>query len=484
LLTLRGAECLSRADVVLYDYLVNPAILRHAPASAERISLGRHGQGRLLAQDEINRRMVEAAGSGLTVVRLKGGDPMIFARAADELEAIAAEGIAFEIVPGVTAAVAVSAYAGVPLTQRDHASAVALVTGREEAGKELDLDFDALARFPGSLVFYMGVTTAEFWTTRLVAAGKPAGTPSAIVRRCSWPDQMTVFCRLDEVAGRLSAGHIRPPVLVVVGEVCATASGLDWFTRRPMFGQRVLVTRPEGLADELAERLMELGADVLLQPAITIGPPPDWRPVDEAIEQLADFDWVVFSSVNGVRSIFDRVLALGHDLRRFGGVKLAAIGAATATRLAEYHLNADLVPDEFRAESLAAALAGKAAGRRFLLVRASRGREVLASELLRAGGNVRQVVAYSSLDVTEPAPQIAAAMTAGRVDWVTVTSSAIARSLAAMFGPSLARAKLASISPITSQTLRELGYEPTVEASPHTTDALVSALLSFFGDNL
>jgi uroporphyrinogen III methyltransferase/synthase len=478
LITLRGAQCLARADLVLYDYLVNPAVLRHAPASAELVCLGRHGHGRILSRAEINQRMVAAAMTGLTVVRLKGGDPMIFARAADELEALNSAGIDFEIVPGVTAAVAVAAYAGVPLTQRDHASAVALVTGREDAAKGADLDFDALARFPGTLVFYMGVTTADSWTERLIASGKPADTPAAIVRRCSWPDQTTVFCRLEEVAGRIAAGHIRPPALVAVGEVCAAAGTLDWFTSRPLFGQRVLVTRPEQLADELARGLSELGADVLLQPAIAIGEPPDWQCVDDAIGRLAAFDWLVFSSANGVTFFLDRVCKLGHDMRWLGGVRLAAIGTATAARLAEYHLNADLVPDEFRAESLAAGLSVEARGRRFLLVRASRGREVLAAELAAAGAAVEQVVAYSSVDVPSPAPEIAAAMSAGRIDCVTVTSSAIARSLAAMFGSSLARTKLASISPVTSQTLRELGYEPAVEANPFTTEALIEAILS------
>jgi uroporphyrinogen III methyltransferase/synthase len=461
----------------LYDYLVNPAILRHARPAAELVCLGRHGQGRILTQAEINQRMLEAARSGLTVVRLKGGDPMIFGHAAEELDTLIAAGVPYEIVPGVTTAVAVAAYAGIPLTHRDHASAVALVTAREDPTKGEDLDFVALAQFPGTLVFYMGVTNAPAWTQSLIAAGKPSDTPAAIIRRCSWPDQSRIDCRLDEVARRIAADHIRPPVVVIVGDVCAAAPAIDWFVARPLFGRRILVTRPEHQAAELSDRLAELGAEVLVQPAISITDPPDWRAVDDAIRRLSTFDWLVFSSANGVTYFLDRIAALGHDLRQLAGVRLAAIGSATAERLAEYHLNADLVPAEFRAEGLASELVPHASGQRFLLARASRGRELLADELTAAGAQVEQVVVYSSTDVEKPFPEIATQMSAGRIDWVTVTSSAIARSLVAMFGHDLARTKLASISPVTSQTLRELGYPPTVEAATEYTIAgLVSAI--------
>ncbi len=478
LLTLRGAELLRQADLIVYDYLVNAELLENAAKGAEHICLGRHGQGRIMPQSEVNELLVRASAAGKTVVRLKAGDPLVFAQAALEIEALTTAGIPFEVVPGITAALAAGAYAGVPLTHRDFASAVALVTGRQQEGDDaLPLDFDALARFPGTLVFYMGVTTAEHWSQGLLSAGKPAATPVAVIRRCSWPDQLTIQCTLGTVANELSRRHIRPPVIAIVGAVVGESPVFNWFTNRPLYGQRVLVTRAAEQAQPLCTRLRELGAEVLLQPAIRIGEPGDWQPVDSALKRLDEFDWVVFSSINGVQYLLKRLCDRHGDLRRLGHVKLAAIGPETAQELGRWRLRADVQPSEFRAEALAAALAPQAAGKRFLLVRASRGREVLAHDLSAAGGLVEQVVTYASTDVTDSDPQIAAALADGKIDWVTVTSSAIARSLHAMFGEILRRSKLASISPVTSSTLRELGHEPAIEAKEYTIAGLVTAIV-------
>ena len=477
LVTLRAVEMLQRADVVLYDYLVNPAILRHCRPEAMLISLGQHGRGRILSQSEINERLAGLAGIFTTVVRLKSGDPLVFARAADEIGFLQQQGIEFEIVPGVTAGLAAAAYAGIPVTHRESASAVALVTGQEDAGKaESALDYAALARFPGTLVLYMGVTTAAHWSQALIAAGKPANTPLAIVRRVSHPTQQRLATTLGEVARAIEREHIRPPVVFILGEVAAHGPAWSWFEKRPLFGQSVLVTRPARQSDDLARPLAELGANVLLQPAIEIRPLPPTDNSDRALELLDRFDWLVFSSSNGVTHFIERLKHARQDLRALGRIKLAAIGPGTADELARHHLRADLVPDEYRAESLAAALAGGAAGKRFLLVRASRGREVLAEELTKAGGIVEQVVVYESVDVEAAAPDITVQMAAGKIDWTTVTSSAIARSLARLFGESLRRTKLASISPITSATLRELGYEPAAEATEYTMAGVVAAL--------
>lgn len=488
LITIRGVECLARADVVLYDYLANARLLEHAPAGAELVCLGRHGHGnsdvaRIWTQDEINARLVELARAGKTVVRLKGGDPAIFARGADETMELARQGIEFEVVPGITAALAAGSCAGIPITHRELASAVALVTGHEESDKPWSaLDYAALARFPGTLVFYMGVTTAPAWTAALLTNGKPAETPCAIVRRCSLPDQQKWLCRLDEVPNLLGPhSKIRPPVIVIVGEVTAVSPTLSWFEQRPLFGQRIVVTRPREQAAALCGPLEELGAEVLVQPAIEIGPPDDWSPVDAALARLADFDWLVFSSSNGVRILIDRLLDSGRDLRALGSVRLAAIGPGTADELARYRLFADLVPaDEFRAESLASALAGGAGGKRFLLARASRGREVLADELAAAGGIVEQVVVYTSRDVPTPDKEIADRLAADKIDWVTVTSSAIAHSLVSLFGESLRKAKLVSISPITTATLTELGHPPAAEAKVYTMQGVAEAILGRF----
>lgn len=476
LITLRGCQLLARADVVLYDYLANPLILARAKAGAELICLGRHGRDRIMEQAEISRRLVELARAGRVVVRLKAGDPAVFAHVAEEIEALESAGIPYEIVPGITAALAVGSYAGIPLTHGDSASALALVTGQEREDKQAaSLDYTALAAFPGTLVFYMGITTAPRWTAALILAGKSPDTPAAIVRRCSWPDQETIPCTLGTVADEILARRLRPPALVVVGPVAALAPKRGWFAARPLFGVRVLVTRPARQSADLAEALTELGAQVLLQPAIEILPPADWTGVDRVIENLDRYDWLVFSSANGVRSLLNRILE-HRDLRALARIKLAAIGSGTSDELARYHLRADLVPDEFRAEGLVEALQHEAAGKRFLLARASRGRELLAEQLLAHGGQVEQVVVYTSQDVAACDPHVGELLGEGHVDWITVTSSAIARSLAKLFGGQLARARLASISPITSQTLRELGYEPAAEAQQATTADLVAAI--------
>lgn len=477
LITLRGVECLRQADLVLYDYLVNPAILAHVNPAAESVSLGHHSTQRSIPQEQINAQMVEAARAGKTVVRLKGGDPDVFGQSAQETEALRAAGIPYETVPGVTAALAAAGYAGIPVTHSSLSSAVALVTGQERHNKQKSqLNYAALAEFPGTLIFYMGVTSARRWSEALVARGKPADTPTMIVRRCTWPDQTVIRCTLGTVATVIAEQQIRPPAVIVVGPVVALAPEVAWFTDRPLFGRRVLVTRPKEQADDLVEPLRQLGADVLLQPAIQITPLDDWKSVDAALERLGEFDWLVFSSSNGVRYLLDRLCSTGGDLRELGAIRLAAIGPGTAEELARYHLKADLVPEEYRAEALADALAGQAAGRRFLLARASRGREVLAETLTAAGGNVGQVVVYRNTDVDRPEPRIAEAIGAGHVDWVTVTSSTIARSLVRLFGEDLRRVRLASISPVTSATLRELGYEPAAEARHYTMEGLIEAM--------
>jgi uroporphyrinogen III methyltransferase/synthase len=412
----------------------------------------------------------------MVVVRLKGGDPAVFGRSAEEAEALQVAGVPFEMVPGVTAGLAAAAYAGIPVTHADHASAVALVTGQERHCKQgPPLDYGALADFPGTLVFYMGVTSARQWSQALIGRGKPAGTPAAIVRRCTRSDQVVIPCTLADLGEVIERKGIRPPAVILVGEAVAAAPQQWWFTARPLLGTRVLVTRPRHQADALAGPLAGLGAEVLFQPAIEISEPADWRPVDRVIARIQEFDWLVFSSANGVCYFLDRLLQ-GGDLRRLGNTRLAAIGPGTAEELARFRLRPDVVPQEHRAEALAAALSKGAADRRFLLIRASRGREVLAEDLTAAGGHVDQVVVYQSRDVEQADPQIAAALTDGQISWITVTSSAIAQSLARLFGESLRRARLASISPITSETLRKLGFEPAAEATVYTMEGVVKAI--------
>ncbi len=341
------------------------------------------------------------------------------------------------------------------------------------------LDWGALARFPGTLVIYMGVTTAAIWTQALIQAGKSPDTPAALIRRCSHPDQQTVHCRLADVAERLTpASKMRPPVIVILGKVTELASTMNWIERRPLFGKTVLVTRPADQAESLASLLRDQGATVCLQPAIRIGPPKDWGPVDAAIGSLGSYDTVIFCSRNGVQYFLDRLLDRGGDMRGFGTAKIAVVGSQTAKSLADYRLRADVVPTDFRAESLAGQLASSVAGSRILIIRASRGRDVLENELTNAGAHVTQIVAYSNEDVDEPDAQILQLIHDGEIDWITVASSATAENLNAMFGSSLQNSRIASLSPVTSQTLGDLGIRVSAEANPYTMQGLVEAIVT------
>lgn len=493
LITLRGVECLRKADAVLYDYLANARTLRHAHPDADLVCLGRHRRSDVWSQEAINAEMVRRASAGETVVRLKGGDPMVFGRAAEEIAALNQAGLPFEIVPGVTTASAASAFTGVPITDRRFASAVALVTGHEQLGKpDSSLDYQSLANFPGTLIIYMGVRTVEQWTKRLLDAGKPADTPVLIVRRVSWPDQQSMTCQLGEVIDHLTPYQkFPPPVVVIIGEIARAAPEFDWFHSLPLLGQGIMVTRPEHQVDEMVDRLSELGANAIVQPAIAIQEPQDWSVVDAAIDRLHDFDCIVFSSSNGVHSFMRRLLSLGHDVRKLGDAKLAVTGPKTAEALQEYSLVTDIHPASFRAEAVADAVIQwghdsgnadlpsheKLAGKQVLLLRASRGRDVLAERIQSAGGSVEQVVAYESVDVDVADETVEEAWERGDVQWVTITSSAIARSLYEMWGERLRGVKIASISPITSETIRELGLEPAAEATTYTTEGLIDAIV-------
>lgn len=490
LITVRGFALLEQADVVFYDYLVDPVVLNHAglldesSTPRELVCLGRHGEGRLLSQDEINTAIVTAAKQGKMVVRLKGGDPAIFGRTAEEIAALEAASIPYEVVPGVTSALAASSYAGIPLTHRDIASTVAFITGQECKDKEFDaLDWGGLAAFPGTLVLYMGMTTAAQWSTELMAHGKPAATPVAIIRRATFTDQRVFRTTLGEVAELIHASKLRPPAIIVVGEVVSAATSAPWFTAssseaaKPLLGKTVLVTRPDHQSRDMLRELHMLGASTLSQPAIDISPPPSWETVDQVIAELSTYDWLVFSSANGVNYFFDRLLVGGRDLRALGNCRLATIGPATENALAQFHLRSDLQPAEYRAEALAEMLNSQVAGKRVLLLRASRGREVLAEMLSEAGAVVSQAVVYQSEDIVKPAERVSNLLQTGKIDWITVTSSAIARSLTRMFGDDLKKAKLAAISPLTAEVLAEAGYRASAVATEYTTTGVIDAIV-------
>jgi uroporphyrinogen III methyltransferase/synthase len=352
-----------------------------------------------------------------------------------------------------------------------------MITGRERDEKGESHLGCGLADFPGTLIYYMGVRRVADWSSSLIEQGKPPDTPVAIVRWCSRAQQQMVRCTLGTVPEVVERNNVTPPAVFVVGSVVDRAPEVSWFAARPLISARVLVTGSPGTTEPLRDGLNALGADVLTRPTIRVTDPPDWGPVDAALEVLDEYDWLVFSSANGVDYLFRRLQERGGDMRRLGGVKLAAIGSGTAERLARYSLRADLLPGQFVAESLAAALVAEAAGRRFLLARTNRGRRVLPEELEKAGARVDEIVVYGSQDVEEPDPSVLAALESGEIDWVTVTSSAIARSVVRLYGDTLRQTRLGSIGPLTSATLRELGYEPAAEASPYSTAGLIEAIV-------
>ncbi|MHB1556537.1 MAG: uroporphyrinogen-III C-methyltransferase [Isosphaeraceae bacterium] len=482
LLTRRGADLLAAADVVVYDHLASPRLLDLARPEVIRICAGKSVGHCLLSQDRIHAVLIEHARSGRAVVRLKGGDPLVFGRGGEEASALRAAGIPFEIVPGVTAAVGVAAYCGIPPTHREAASAVAFVTGHSDPRSEGNrLDWPALARFPGTLVVYMGVTHLAAICETLIAEGKPAETPAAIVESGTLPAQRTTVGTLASLPRQAIEASLRSPALLIVGEVVGLRDRLAWFERLPMFGRRIVVTRPEAELARSASSLEAMGAEVIAAPTVVVRPIPDPGPLDDAIGRLDSFDWLVFTSPNGVRFFVDRLEHLGRDLRALGRLRLAAIGTTTAEALAAYHLRADLVPDSFRSEALAAALADRAAGTRILLARADRGRTVLRDELEHLA-DVSQVPVYQNADADTLPDGLDDRIASGSVDWITLTSSAIARRLHALLSEPARQAvgkrvRLASLSPVTSETARALGWEVAVEAREFTWHGLVRSLV-------
>jgi uroporphyrinogen III methyltransferase/synthase len=489
LLTLHGAKVLGAADVVIYDYLANPALLAHARPEAERIYVGKRAGCHTLAQDEINALLVERALAGQRVARLKGGDPFVFGRGGEEALALVAAGVPFEVIPGVTSAVAAPAYAGIPVTHRGLASSFAVVTGHRDP--DLDgsaIDWSHLARGVDTLVFLMGVGMLPDIVEKLVAHGRPAQTPVVLVRWGTTPDQQTVSGTLADIVEKVQAAGLKPPAVVVVGAVAVLREQIHWFEDRPLFGQRVLVTRTREQASELSARLRALGAEAVELPTIHIELPEDWTPLDGAIATLSRYDWIVFTSVNGVRFFWKRLAWAGLDARALHGLDLAAIGPATAAELAAHGLQADYVPDEYVAEAVAAGL-DDVHDRRILLPRADIARPALA-ELLRAGGaDVDEVTAYRTLQARAE-PEALRDLLAG-ISLATFTSSSTVRNLAAMLrdagldlGQVLEHVAVACIGPITAQTARELGLRVHAVARAYTIDGLIDAILEISGKEL
>ena len=486
LLTLRGKECLEQAEVVIYDYLANPALLEHVRPEAERIYVGRRGRGEYGDQAEINRLMIDRARAGKIVVRLKGGDPFVFGRGGEEAEAVAEAAVPFEVVPGVTSAVAAPAYAGIPVTHRTLASSVALVTGHEDPLKPSPtVEWDRLASTSGTVVFLMGMKNLPAIVAHLTASGRPATTPVALIRWGTRAEQLTVIGTLADIVRKAEAAKLEPPTVIVVGEVVRLREKLNWFESRPLFGTTVLVTRPREQAGEFADLLAGYGARVLTMPTIAIVPPADWRPLDRAIGDLARYDWVIFTSVNGVRFFFERLRALGRDARALGRARFAAIGPKTAEALAGQGFNADVVPDEYQAEGVLEAFKKEdVKGVRILIPRAEVARDLLPEELRARGADVTVAVAYRTVRPEADGKALKEQLRRREVGVVTFTSSSSVRNYVELFADQAeasvltANAVVACIGPITAETAESCGLKVGIRSKENTIPALAEAIVS------
>ncbi len=477
LMTTRSLELIAAADAVFYDRLIPPGALAGAREDAELVYVGKQPGVPSVPQEEIGARLAEAAQAGRSVVRLKGGDPFVFGRGGEEGEALRAAGVEFEVVPGVTAGVAATAYAGIPVTHRDDASAVAFVTGHEDPEKgESALDWDALARFPGTLVFYMGVKRLAENAAALVAAGRDPSEPAAAIERGTWPGQRTIGATLGTIAEAVERESIEAPALIVVGPVAARREELAWLERRPLHGRRVVVTRARAQASGLAATLRELGAEVVELPAIRIEPRLESEEVRRAAESIGEYALVCITSPNGAELLLEALVSASLDSRALAGATVAAIGPGTARALAHRGIAADVVPERFVAEALVEALAGiEVEGKRVLIARAAAARDVLPEALRERGAEVDVVALYETV---REQPDEAAVEAAQAADYVTFTSSSTVTNLTEALGDRFPRARIVSIGPVTSEAARAAGLEVDVEAERHDVDGLLAALLA------
>lgn len=488
LLTRRAEQCLGTADVVVHDYLVPLRLLEGVRADAEVVRLGRSHDDRL-RQDAVETLLIDHARAGKTVVRLKNGDPFLFGRGGEEAEALTRAGIPFEVVPGVSSAFAVPAYAGIPLTHREHASLVTIVTGHQAHDAPPALPWESLARQGGTLVFLMGMQQLSNIMTALTAHGLDPDTPAAAIRWGTTGSQATETATVATLAARVRAAGLGPPACIVVGGVVALRERLRWFEERPLFGRRVIVTRPKAQAAALAELLEEQGAEVVSFPTIALEPAPDAAAVEHAVAAAGAYDWVVFTSANGVQVFFDRFAARGQDVRELARTRLAAIGPETAAQLERRLLRPALVPSEYRAEGLLAALRDdEVRGRRFLLPRAEGARSVLPETLRARGARVDEVITYRA--VPPPAADVSglrAALESGTIDALTFTSSSTVTNFVAMLGEADVRRlvrdgrpAVACIGPVTADTARALRLRVDVIPEAYTAAALARAVVGHF----
>ncbi len=483
LVTLRARALIEKADVIVYDHLANPEMLSWAPPGAEIVYAGKKAGAHALSQEEINHLLVEKARAGASVIRLKGGDPFVFGRGGEEALAAKEAGIAFEIVPGVSSAIAGPAYAGIPVTHRGENSHVTFFTGHEDPLKEASaIDFGALAKLGGTQVMLMGLGTLAGVTAKMMENGVRRDLPVAVIRWATTGRQETISGTLENIANQIEAGGFAPPAIAVFGEVVSLRDKLNWFENRPLRGKRIVVTRSRKQASVFSLALAQLGADVLELPTIRTDPPTDLRGFAELVQDSHSYDWIIFTSPNGVSAFFEMFFKLYEDARDIGAARIAVIGPATAQRVKDFHLKVDLQPDDFVAESLVRAFEkeGSVENLRVLLVRAEKARDVLPQELGRLGAIVDQGFAYRTVPETADVTGARARFTDEGADLITFTSSSTVENFMALGLPWPSGMRVASIGPITSKTARDHGLTVDVEAKQHDTAGLVAAISRFF----
>ncbi len=486
LLTLRGKECLASADVVLYDHLANPYLLTYIRAGAETVYVGRKGRGAYRDQQEINELLVRNARQGKCVVRLKGGDPFVFGRGGEEAEMLADSNIPFTVVPGVTAAVAVPAYAGIPVTHRTAASTVAFITGHEDPEKPSSaMEWPRLASAEGTLVFLMGTKKLPRIVDRLIREGKSPETPIAAIRWGTYSRQRTIVGILANIVEKVREAGIHPPTVIVVGDVVHLRDSLNWYETRPLFGKGVLVTRPPAQAPALSTLLAEQGAEPIECPTLEIHPPDSWNPVDQAIEQLHSYQWVIFTSVNGVQAFMERLWFHKKDARSFANAKICCIGPRTKEEVNRWGLMSDLVPKEFQAEGILEALSGpELKGKKILIPRAKVAREILPEQFRAMGAEVEVVHAYQTAAPRALGEPIQDRFRQHDIHYLTFTSSSTVKNFCQLFTDRqemyqlMRQARVACIGPITAQTVQEEGLPVDIVAAQNTVPALVDAIVA------
>lgn len=486
LLTLKAAQCLAESDVVVYDFLVGRDILRHAKDDARMIYVGKKGGCHTVPQEELNMILVREASAGNVVARLKGGDPFIFGRGGEEAQILAREGIPFEIVPGITSAISVPAYAGIPLTHRDFTSTVAFVTGHEDPTKdESRIDWKGLAGIE-TLVFLMGVKNLPQIVENLIDCGRPPGTPAALIRWGTTADQRTVVGSLDTIVRRAEEHRFTPPAIFVVGDVVGLRQELNWFETRPLFGKGVVITRPEEQAEEFARLLYREGARVIHFPTIAIVPPGDYDELDRAIETLGTYRWIVFTSANGVRFFLDRLRERGRDIRDLKGIRICTIGPATASVLEERGIRVDLVPRDFISEGVVEAFKGEdMTGARVLLPRAREARDVIPEGLRKLGADVDVVTVYQTVRSDSDGGELKQMILDGMVDVITFTSPSTVNNFVDIMGTDYrlpGTVRIACIGPVTRDAAEKAGFAIHIMQGPYVIAGLVEAMVEYFRD--